>query len=382
MNILRAILVGLASFIFIVAVSGYVYVLTLQTTVMDRTVVKNWLSESQLYDGRIISALVQATNAGGGQNGAPQPPANALNPSPEAIKTALNAAFTSDFTQTQIEGVVNNAYNWIDGTSPEFTFSIPIDQKRDVLITELSKAIEPQISALPVCQASQFTQQSTCRPSNITVEQLASQLTTQSIDESGAFAKPITHESFSAPNQSASQHSEQTTLSQLPAIRKGIDILLLALPIAAAISLVIIILATLSGHRLARIARLSRRIFFGMLFIFLPAIIVVWMAKDNDFGLSNMFAAQTGELVIPLIKTIAVGTLAQLALISGIVGGVGVVAWILLSILQRKIPTPQVATPAPMTAPVATPTAPAQYQPQPSPETTITTPENTDNKYN
>jgi membrane-associated HD superfamily phosphohydrolase len=355
MNIFRTILIGLASLIFMIALTGFVYVFTLQTTIMDRTVVKGWLNESKLYDGRIIDTLVEATNAGGGQNGAPQPAANTLSASPEAIKTALNATFTPQFTQTQIEGVVNNAYDWIDGSSSEFAFSIPIDQKRDTLVAELSKAIEPQILALPVCQEFRATApQSICRPSNMTVEQLANQLTAQSIDESGAFAKPITNESFSKPKQNTTQQPQQTSLSQLPVINKAIDMLLLALPVAAIISLGAIILATASGHRLARIARLSRRVFFAMLFIFLPTILVVWIAKDNDFGLSSLFAAQTGELVIPLIKTIAVGILCHLALITGIIAGISATTWIAFNIWQRKA-QPITVTESPISMPPAEP---------------------------
>jgi hypothetical protein len=373
MNILRAILIGLASLVFIIAVTGYAYLFTLQTTVMDRTVVKGWLSESKLYDGRLISALVQATNAGGGQNGVPQPPADALSASPDAIKTALNATFTPDFTQTHIEGVVNNAYDWIDGASPEFAFSIPIDQKRDTLIAQLAKAVEPQIAALPICQARQV---STCRPSDMSVEQLAVQLTTDSINESGAFTEPITNKSFAGANNTNSQQPEQTTLTQLPAIREGIDTLLIVLPIAATLSLAVIIVATARGQRLTRVARLSRRVFFGMLFIFLPTAIVVWLAKDNDFGMSRMFAAQTGELVVPLIKTIGVGILSQLALITGIIGAMGAVSWIVLGSINRsKVHSAPIARPA--TVLVEQAPASVVQSPQPITQPVVTQPHQT-----
>jgi hypothetical protein len=350
MHILRAVLIGLASFLFITAVTGFAYLLTLHTTVMDRTAVKSWLSESRLYDGRLIAALVQTTNAGGGENGTPQTPADRLSASPEAMQTALNATFTPEFTQAQIEGVVNNAYDWIDGTSPVFTFSIPIDQKRDTLIAQLSKAIEPQIATVPVCQTSRSTQESTCRPPHMTIEQLANQLTTRSIEDSGAFAAPISNESFTKPNQKTSQKPEQTSLSQLPAIRKGIDLLLLLLPITAAVSLMAIIFATMRGRRAARVARLSRRIFFVMLSIFLPAIIIVWIAKDNDFGLSNMFTAQIAELVVPLIKKIALGVIGQLAVIAGVIGSIAATAWIVFVIWQRnKLPPVIKSEAAPLT---------------------------------
>lgn len=361
MNILRTMLIGLASFVCIAAISLFVYALTLQTTIMDRTTVKNWLSDSKIYDGKIISALVQTTNAGGGQDGAPQPEAGKISASPEAIKTALNTAFTPDFVQTQIEGVVDDAYNWIDGTAPEFKFSIPIDQKRDTLITQLAKGIEPQIAALPICRSVQITQEPTCRPAGLSVEQFANQLTAQSIDESGAFAAPITNASFSKKSQQGTSQPDSTVLTQLPAIRKGIDMLLIVLPIAAIISIVIIVSVTTHGRRIATAAHLARRIFLGMLFILIPAVAVVWIARGNDFGLASMFNAQTGALVVPLIKTIAVGILSQLAIISGIVGGISAVIWICLSIWQRKTPQPIPVTPTP--TPISTPTP--SYTPTP-----------------
>lgn len=365
MNIFRNILIGLASLIFIIAVTGFVYLFTIQTTIMDRAVVKSWLSESKIYDGRLIGALVQATNAGGGQNNVPQPPANALSPTPEALRTALNATFTPEYTQTQIEGVVNNAYDWIDGTSPEFSFSIPIDQKRDTLIAELSKALQPQIAALPVCQTIQITQASICRPSNISVEQMASQLTSESIKESNVFAEPITNESFSSATQAADQQPQQTNLTHLPEINKNIDILLLVLPAAIIVSLTIIILASVRGTRMARAARLSRRVFFSMLFIFLPTAIVVWLAKDNDFGLSRVFAAETGQLMVPLIKTITVGVLSQLALVTGAIGALGAVSWIILSIIGRgDKPQPILVTP-PIQQTTQQPVTPPQQPQQP-----------------
>lgn len=370
MNILRTILVGLASFTFVIAVTGLVYLLTLQTTIMDRTVVKSWLNESQLYDGRLINTLVQTTNAGGGPNDTAQPADN-LSPSPEAVKSALNATFTPAFTRTQLEGVVDNAYNWIDGTSPTFSFSIPIDQKRDTLIAELAKRVEPKLAALPVCRVVPLTQQPTCRPADTTASELAIQLTTQSIDDSGAFAAPITNESFSKNKQATAKSPGQPTISQLPAYHNAIELLLLILPIVAAFSLFVIIFATKTGLRLVRVARLSRRIFFGMLFIFIPTAIVIWLARDSDLGLSNLFAAQTSALVVPLLKTILVGILTQLALFTGIGGLVSVITWIVLSIIKRSrvpsvtpptpvsSPTPAtVTTPAPMTRPQTQPSEP------------------------
>jgi hypothetical protein len=378
MNILRALLIGLASLVYVVAISGFVYLLTLNTTIMDRTVVKSWLKESQIYDGQLISALVQ-TPPTDSQQGGTQSPTNTISASPEAVKAALNTAFTPEFIQTQLEGVVDNAYNWIDGTSPKFTFSVPIDQKRDVIIAELAKSIEPQVAALPVCRSTQIAQQSVCRPANVSAQQLATELTTQSIDESGAFSAPLTNASFTKSAQASGQPASTSTLANLPTISKGIDTLLLVLPIIAIASIAIIIVATVRGQRLTAAARLARRIFFGMLFILVPALVIVWLAKDNDFGLANLLTTPSAALFIPLIKTIGVGILGKLALISGIVGGIAAIFWIGLSIWKRQVAlttppaqlvAPQVAAgptvpPTPVQPPQTQPQSPLQPQPQP-----------------
>jgi hypothetical protein len=358
MNILRTIVVGLASFICVFAISGFVSLLSLDTTVMDRTVVKKWLSDSQIYDGKLVSALVQSTNAGSEQGSQQVPAATTL--STKSVETALNATYTPDFVQAQIETVINHAYDWTEGKVPEFTFSIPIDQKRDVLIQQLAKQIEPQIAALPVCRSVQFTESSTCRPASLTVEQLASQLTAQRISESGASSEPITNESFSkaTPNQQNSALPVSSPLGQLPAIRKIVNVLLVALPIAAIISVAIILLVSAQGKRLLASTRLSRRVFFSMLFTFILSLVAVWAIQNRELGLSNMFPAQLGGLMIPLVKTIIIGISSQLALFSGIALTLSLATWIGLTIWRRKT-----AQPAPITQPpfpISSPVQPVQ----------------------
>lgn len=365
MNILRAILVSLAGFVCTIAISGFIFLLALHSTILNRAVAKDWLTTSKVYDGRLLSALVQAANTGDEQGGNPDSqPQSGINTSPETVKTALTATFTPDFVQAQVEGIVSNAYDWMEGKSPEFKFSIPINQKRDTFIQQLAKAIEPQIATLPVCQSIRQSQQSTCRPRNVTIEQFASQLATQSIDESGAFAAPITSESIAKGNQKDPGQADKSPLSQLPAIRAGIDTLLVILPIAVIVSIAIVILATAGGRRLAASSRLSRRIFFSTLLTLIPAIAVIWIARNNDFGLSNMFTAQVGEVVIPLIKTIITGLSTKLALLSGIACIVSALTWIGFTIWRRKlqaIEAARIPDPIPLAQPVQLPQQPQDF---------------------
>lgn len=356
MNTLRTFLIGLAGIVCVTAISGFVYLLTLQNTVMDRAVVKEWLSESKIYDGRLLSAFVQTSSTNDTQGSTSQQP-NVIAPSPDMVENILAATFTPDFTQTHIESLVDNTYDWIEGTTPTFAFSIPINQKRDAFIQELAKALEPQVAALPVCRPPFSAQGSTCRPANISPAQLAVQLSEQSVNESGFLDQPLTNQSFTSNSASTSQPPSNSTLTQMPAIKQIIDLLLVILPVVVAVSAVVIILGN-KGRRLQASSRFSQRVFFSMLFTLIPAIVIVFILKDNDFGLSNIFTTQIAELIVPLIKTTILAIAYSLALFSGITAAIGLMSWIILSVIQHNMRKNAILS-------VVTPTAPTPTQPLP-----------------
>jgi hypothetical protein len=334
MKILRILVVGLAGFACVISIVSLVYLFTLQATIMNRSVVKNWISENNIYDGKLITALVQTSSANSPQSDTPP---SSINVSPETIKSAMVATFTPDFVQTHTEAVIDSAYDWIEGKSPEFRFSIPVDQKRATFIQQLSKSLEPQVTMLPVCGSARIAQNIACRPPNLTVEQFAVQITTQSLSASDTFATPLTNESFSQAIQNDTPQSSSSPLNQLPLLRAATDVLFVILPVIAILSALIVVFATLAGHRLAASTRLARRIFFSMLLTFIPAFIILFILKDNDFGLANLFGAQIGELVVPLIKTIIIDIAYKLAIFSGIAGLLAAITWIGLYVQQQRL---------------------------------------------
>lgn len=323
MKFFRTVLNALAVFICATSIVGLVYLFTLQATIMDRTVVKGWLTDSKIYEGNLIASLIQPADTPSVPN------ESVVNTTPTMMKTALNATFTPDFIRVQVEEVIDNAYDWAEGKKPTFTFSIPIDQKRETFIQQLSKTLEPQVAALPVCGTIQGV---TCRPASLSVEQLTAQMTAQSIDESGMFATPITPATFSQQTPQPNSPS----LTQLPALRQIIDLLFILLPIVIILSAAAAIFAASPNQRLVAAIRLSRRVFFGMLFTLVPALIIMLILNDNDFGLSKMFAAQIGDLIVPLIKIVIIDVASHLALFSGIVTVISGTAWIALHFWRQK----------------------------------------------
>ncbi len=367
MNILRTLTVGLATFVCIVAVSGLVYLLTLNTTIMDRTVVKGWLSESKIYDGKLVEAFVQATGTSDVKSASLQSQGQ-LAASSDMIEAALSNTFTPQFVQTQTESTIDSAYDWIDGKQATFTFSIPVDQQRNTLIQQLATAIEPQVASLPVCTAALAKAGTACRPSNLTVTQMASQLASTNVASSDLFTAPLTNESFAKYNQATPQSPQSSPLTQLPAVRSGITTALIVLPFLIIASIAIIVGLTPAGRRVQISSRLAIRIFFGLIITFIGALAVSWFVKNNDLGLSSLVNSQSvaiGAVIGPLLQLIVGSIASQLALFSGIACGVSLASWIGLKVWQKKLRTAdtlQQPTPTPIqpqTDP-ATPPTPLQ----------------------
>lgn len=335
MNILRTIVVGLASFICITAISGMIYILTLQTTVLDRNVVKGWLNESHIYDGRLMSLFVQNTKPANDTSSLTH-----IAPSPGAITNALNGTFSPNFVQYQAEKILDNAYDWMEGKTPNFSFSVPIDQKRDTLIEQLSKALEPQIAALPICTPLLAANNTACRPLDQTPAQYARLLTTDSIEKSSAFSQPLNNETVSqATSRDPAAQSKTSPLGQLPAIHSAVEMLVIALPITTVIAAAIVVFASEKGRRIRAAMGLFRRIFFGMLASFAIAVIVAVIMRTNNVAAS--LPGEISNILGPLLQ-IVIGDIAlRLALISGIVTTLAGIIWVSLRIWLKKLEKPK-----------------------------------------
>lgn len=336
MDFLRKVALWLAGLLCVIAISGLVSLLTLQTTMLDRTVVKSWLHKSGIYaDNKLVSAIVQTPPSDQLPDSNPQPQA-AISLPPDAIKTALGNTFTSTFIQTQTEVVVDAAYDWMEGKTPEFQFSIPINQKRDTFIQQLSVAIEPQIAALPECS---LRVQSGCRTPGLTPLQAAQQLATQSIQESGAFTKPLTNKSISQPAPGTQANATPVSLTQLPLLRSVATTLLVALPVVAVLGAAFIGLMTRGIDRLTALSKLSRQVFLGMTLSVAVSIVVLWLGRDSDFGLKETLTSQAsslGGLLAPLVRIIIIGIATKLALFSGIACVISLTAWVSFHLLRQK----------------------------------------------
>lgn len=348
MNFLRTTIVGLASFVCVLAISGFIWLTTLTATLLQPGAVKGWLRESGVYS-KLLSTLV-TTNEQAAQGG--------LN-STEATKQALHNTFTPDYIQQQAETAIDSTYLWLEGKSDKAAFSIPVDEKRTTFINNFAAAIEPQVAALPVCSAaSQVNANSvTCRPPQLTPQQFAQMIAAETVTRSEMLGKPLTEETIAA-QQAGTSPTESQTLAQLPTSVQLINTLLLILPLAALLCFGIIALA--ATDRLIAFARLARRVWFGSLFTLIAAGVLLYLSA-NPQVLPNFSSTQTGgivELFTPVLQRAVAAVAGQLALLSGISVAISGAFWILLSVLRKRREQARIHDSPPPSTPVSTPSTP------------------------
>src|SRR4051794_37340792 len=109
MNLVRALLASLFSLACTLAVSGFVLLLTMQTTVLNRQEVKTWVQHSGAYS-HVIDTSVTSDPAIQQQLSTVS---NAV--SQHDLVAALSKTFPPSYIQQQSEKVIDSTYNWLDG---------------------------------------------------------------------------------------------------------------------------------------------------------------------------------------------------------------------------------------------------------------------------
>ncbi|HXH26660.1 MAG TPA: hypothetical protein VNG90_02090 [Candidatus Acidoferrum sp.] len=323
MKLLRTFIVYIVSFLCAFMVSTTIWLAALQATVLNVTVVKNWLASSGVYS-KITDIIVPQASG----------PSSGLFSS-EVTKQALAGTFPPAFVQQQAEQVLDDVYSWIDGKTANVSFSIPIDQRKAVAIQQLAAALGPEIAALPKCSASSppQTDNVTCIPAGTDATSLTNDLANRSVNDSQLLNQPLTGTLFSS--SSAGQKPNQTlaALNQLPTYRQWVDRLVLWLPIACIVCLIVIFFT--AADRLGAFARLARRIFVGSLLTLIISLVMYYVGTYVQLS-SSLPKSDASAVFVPVLQQILQGLGQELALLSGIVSLLSLAAWITLHRLRRS----------------------------------------------
>lgn len=319
MNILRSILGYLASVACAFCFSLLVWLVALQLTVMQPSVVKDWLSNSGIY-GKLPQLVVPDAS---GQD------ANIF--THQVTQQALSGTFPANYLEEQGNQLIDSTYAWLSGKTTTIQFSIPIDQRKATAINQLQTAIEPIIASLPPCSDNQATQDEqsgnlTCRPADLSATELASTLSSQSVNNSQLLDKPISSQSIKPQDNQL-----LTALGGLPSYWQQVRTFLIALPIAAVVFGTLAV--WLAQDRLLAFGRIGRRLTVGSIMTLLLAAAMIVVGRVMPIPTSGSDAS---ALVIPLLQLV-LGDFGQLlAILSGSVCLLGIVIMIIAHMLRRR----------------------------------------------
>jgi len=352
MHTLRIFSLWLLRLLCITAVSGTVYLATISTTLLDRHDVKEWLGASGLYDdGALISALFAAQPETTPQTGIVTTEQDII--TTDATKHALARAFPASFLRQSFNSVIDTSYDWMEGKRSDFSFTVPVQSKRQAFIEELIKEVEPRVATLPLCTVNART---LCRP-NMSVADFTRQLITDSLAASDFLQTPITEATFST----ATSSTEVASLSQLPHLRQTVSWLLWILPAIFILGVLGAWLLTERGHKLALGTKLSRGIFSSMTLAVLMAGAIILVEKFYGLPIESALP-QAGPLAPIMGKFLAEMILAvswTLLFVASIPLVISLAGWITFAQLKKRSHPPVIPatgtpfSPQPPTVPPA-----------------------------
>lgn len=314
MKFFRSFSVSFASFISATCIVLLIWLLALQTSIFNQAAVKQGIADANVYNAFIpeLSKTIQTQSSG--------QTTNIL--TSDALATALKNTFNSAYIKTQTESIIDSSYNWINGTTSEISFNIPVNKNRETLIQELAKVIEPTVNELPTCSAlSQTSIQSiTCRPSSKTGSEFATNLATQAVDSLGMLSAPITSTNLGS-------NTGNSFLSQLPFYYQVTKWLSAALAIIAVVFFGMMLLV--STEKARSLANFGRKLFFGSLIPLCFGGAMFWLGSQSNGlpGLDQSTIAMA-DVVVPLMQKLLQLIGGQLLFFGGTVAIISLAMWI------------------------------------------------------
>jgi hypothetical protein len=362
MNFWRAILASLLSLVCTLAVSTYVSLQTLDTTVLNRDEVKGWLDKSGVYSNLLNTVL--STNATAQQE---LTATSGSAVTADDVKSALDQTMNASYIKQSSEKALDSAYDWLNGKTSSISFEINTTVKKDAFIANLSSILQPQLAQLPTCTSTaQFqTNNPPCLPPNTTPKQAADELATDAANQASVFRQPVTDSTIAnaSNNTSNSSLTDNKGAHNIQSVVSNIKLWLLWLPIIAVLSGGLMVL--LSQHRLKAAKHLAGKLTWGLAITCAIGLLVARIGKTFTASSYVSGANNTimNNIVEPVIHQAAPAIGNRLALVSGILGLVTLALWITFRTLWKNQERAKLLAPDEETPPSPTKTKPAETTP-------------------
>jgi hypothetical protein len=338
MNFWRAILASLFSLVCTVAISLFITLATLQTTLLDRQEIKGWLQHSGIYNTALSDAL-RTDQAVQQQTGA-----SSSFITQDTVKTILGKTFTPSYIAQSAEKVIDGTYNWLDGKQPTINFSINTTTYRDAFVDNATAVLQQQLMALPACtHVSQFNAENpTCLPPGTNVAQVARSLATDASNELSIFQQPITNQTLAQASDNSAQNNDSPLTSasspaqKIPDITAKARMWLWLRPLIAVVSGGLMVL--LSHNRLKAGKHLAGRVFIGTCITMIAGLLIAYFGSNLKLGsFISGNSTLVGTIFEPILHQALPAIGSKLALVSGIVATIAGGAWIALRIIKKRV---------------------------------------------
>lgn len=174
---------------------------------------KEAISKSGLYDVAVKEALGTALQDSSGTA------SDAAIKQPE-VQAVIDDALPPDFLQQKTEGVVDNAYGWLQGDTENLNFAVDLSEAKTRIADGMAAYAEQRLSTLPVCAAADTTAltnplEATCVPPNFD-KSLAAQQVRDEIANNQDFLKDSTLTADNLKNSDGKTIDQQ--LHAVPAV--------------------------------------------------------------------------------------------------------------------------------------------------------------------
>ena len=301
------------------ALSLWIFLATINATVANRDVVKNWLVKSGVYENVLTSDAFPIKAEG--QSGTIL--------TDQVLKEAFIKTFDATYLRESTNTVIDASYDWMEGAAPAIEFSIPVDAKSAEFNQHLIDLIMPKLLALPQCTGRIQTtdaNQITCIPPGVEPIDYAEQLSRPSSNDR-FLSEPITHDAFTQNTPRA---------EWLPAAVQWLHILLWALPLIAIVFSALYVLA--SPDKIRGIIHVARRLTIGATLSLIGGLFM-WLAGasiDLAVNSAGQQATVAKAIVNPIARTFLPDVGMALVLYSSLVIAIAGTTWLGVAIWRHK----------------------------------------------
>jgi hypothetical protein len=313
MVFLRAFLRGIVLLVIILAIALWTFATTLQMTLLNRQTVKVWGEQSGAY-GKLVDTLeIRQVDATGLVSG-------------DMLRQAIGTTFPPDYVQEQAEMIVDATYDWIDGDASQIAYTIPLHERQNDFIENLSQVLKERVQSLPQCSGS-LSMNVECIPRAYTVESYARSVAEQTADDSDLFEEPLT----------SGDMRPVDAVAVLPTLENASAMGVWALPIVIVLGGVVYV--ALSRQWRAGIANLGKRFVFSSLTLVVVGLLGWVFGGSLRLG-ARLFGGSDETLIATVVEPIlqqAISSIGMwLTIAAGSVVVVGVILWIVGYVLQRR----------------------------------------------